>query len=278
MVEKKRFSLNRIVSPSLELGDFYALAASLGLGKVELRNDLGSRDPIDGMKPAEAARLATDQGIEVISINALQKFNLLAARAKASAELDALLELGVGIGCRAIVLCPNNEADDARSQARRAAETVEALAAFGPRFERAGLLGYIEPLGFGISSLASLVVAQECIKKSGCTCYRVVHDTFHHYIGPEDLTILGKAYDVACTGLVHISGVESDVAAAEYRDEHRVLVGPGDRMKNKEQIRRLDELGYAGDFSFEPFSPSIQRLPPSALSEALRRSLEYILS
>jgi 2-keto-myo-inositol isomerase len=278
MIDKKRFAVNRIIAPSLPLAAFYDLAASVGLTKVELRNDIGGKDPIDGMKPAEALALAKARGIEVSTINALQKFNLATARAKASGELDAMLEMSQAIGCKAIVLCPNNEANDSRTQAQRAAETIEALAAFGPRFMKAGLLGYVEPLGFGISSLASLVVAQEAIKKSGFSCYRTVHDTFHHHIGPDDLAILGKAYDIAHTGLVHISGVESDIAASEYRDAHRILVGPADRMKSKEQILRLDALGYKGIFSFEPFSPEVQKLGAADLAAALKKSLDFILS
>jgi 2-keto-myo-inositol isomerase len=278
MIGINRFSLNRIVSPSLSLAKFYDLAVSSGLKKVELRNDIGGKDPIDGMKPSEAKALASERGIEVVTINALQKFNLASARVKANAELDAMLELASAIGCKAIVLCPNNEASDGRSQAQRAAETTEALVAYGPRFAKAGLLGYVEPLGFGISSLASLVVAQDCIKKSGFTCYKIVHDTFHHYIGPDDESILGKVYDIAYTGLVHISGVESDIDPSEYRDGHRVLVGPEDRMKSKEQIHRLDQLGYTGIFSFEPFSSEVQKLGEAELVAAINKSLGYLMS
>jgi len=276
MIDVERFAINRIAAPSLTLAQFYDLAAELGVRKVELRNDLGAGDIIDGLKNAEAAALASSRGIEVISINALQKFNLASMRAKASGELERLLELAAAIGCTSIVLCPNNDAADARRPALRAAETIDALAAFGPLFAEVGILGYIEPLGFAISSLASLVLAQEAIRKSGFSCYRVVHDTFHHYIGPEDQAILGGVYDVRNTGLVHVSGVEVDLPADEYRDEHRVLVGPADRMKSREQMLRLDELGYSGDYSFEPFSPVVQRLGRTELVAAFRKSLAYL--
>jgi len=276
MIEKRRFGLNRIIAPSLGLNEFFEFATAAGIRKVELRNDMGNRDAVDNMPPAVAARLAVDQGIEIISINALQKFNLASVRAKAMSELTALLELANSISCGAVVLCPNNDPNDARPPAQRVAETTEALAAFGPLFISAGILGLIEPLGFAISSLASLVLAQEAIRKSGFACYRIVHDTFHHYIGPENQTILGGVYDVSNTGLVHVSGVESDIPIGDYRDEHRVLCGPADRMKSKEQILRLDRLGFAGDFSFEPFSPAIQKLSKEKLTEAIRQSLDFI--
>jgi 2-keto-myo-inositol isomerase len=276
MIDVERFAINRIAAPSLTLAQFYDLAAEIGVRKVELRNDLGAGGIIDGLTSAEAAALASSRGIEVISINALQKFNLASMRAKASGELERLLELAAAIGCTSIVLCPNNDSADARSPALRAAETIGALVAFGPLFEKVGILGYIEPLGFAISSLASLVLAQEAIRTSGFSCYRVVHDTFHHYIGPEDQTVLGGVYDVRNTGLVHVSGVEVDIPTIEYRDEHRVLAGPGDRMKSREQMLRLDELGYSGDYSFEPFSPAVQRLGNKELVAAFRKSLAYL--
>jgi 2-keto-myo-inositol isomerase len=278
MIDRRRFGLNRIIAPSLGLEQFFAFAAALGISKVELRNDMGNSDPVDNLKPAVAARLAADLGLSIISINALQKFNLASARAKAVSELAALMETAKAISCSAVVLCPNNDPGDARPPRQRVAETVEALQAFGPLFTAAGVTGLVEPLGFEISSLNSLVLVQECIARSGFACYRIVHDTFHHFIGPEDEKIFSEAYDVSGTGLVHLSGVESDIPISDYRDQHRVLVGPRDRMKSKEQILRLDRLGYAGDFSFEPFSPAIQNLSRDKLADAVRRSIDFILS
>ena len=276
MIDRTRFSLNRIIAPSMVLGEFLGLTVQLGLRKVELRNDLDDRDPVDNMQPSVFARLAAEHGVEVISLNALQKFNLAAVRPKAVEELRKLLDLATAIGCRAVVLCPNNDPGDARDRTQRIAETIDALRAFGPLFQAAGVLGYVEPLGFGISSLDSLVVAQEAIRNSGQSCYRVVYDTFHHFIGPENQSVLGTTYSVSTTGLVHISGVEADIPGDACRDEHRVLVGPNDRMKSKAQIARLDSLGYAGDFSFEPFSPVVQRLGRAELAAAILKSLDYL--
>ena len=228
------------------------------------------------MTPAEAAALAGSRGIEVISINALQKFNLASMRANAAGDLERLLDIAAGVGCPAIVLCPNNDGTDARGQEQREAETIDALAAFGPLFTKRRVFGYVEPLGFSISSLASLVVAQRAIRASGCRCYRIVLDTFHHHIGPDDEATVGGAYDVATTGLVHVSGVEADIPAGEYRDEHRVLVGQADRLGSRQQIRRLEALGYTGDYSFEPFSPAVQRLARPELLAALKTSLAYL--
>ena len=111
--------------------------------------------------------------------------------------------------CPAIVLCPNNDTKDTRDPETRLSETVAALTAFGPSFTRRGILGYVEPLGFAECSLPSIVTAVTAITRSGHSCYRVVYDTFHHYLGPDTEKEIGTSYDVSHTGLIHVSGVES---------------------------------------------------------------------
>jgi len=278
MIDPGRFALNRITIPSLGLEDFFRFSADIGLGKVELRNDLDGRDVIDGLPPSTAAAMAERHGVRIITINALQKFNLKAVRAKATEELEKLLDLAAAIRCPAIVLCPNNDTGDGRDAVTRVAETVDALKAFGPLFMKRGMLGYVEPLGFPESSLSSVLVAMDAAKSSGFTCYRAVYDTFHHYLGPDTETDIGSLYDVSRTGLIHVSGVESGIGKEKYRDEHRVLPGPEDRTFSKEQIQRHVALGYKGDISLEPFSSAVQSMPPRELAAAVKQSVEYLRS
>jgi 2-keto-myo-inositol isomerase len=87
---------------------------------------------------------------------------------------------------------------------------------------------------------------------------------------------LGASYELPYTGLVHISGVEDDIPAEKFLDGHRVLVGPKDKMGNKELIQRLDALGYQGTFSYEPFGPAVQKLSPAQLASALADSFKYL--
>jgi 2-keto-myo-inositol isomerase len=276
MIERRRFALNRITCPSLGLEDFFRLAADLGVSKVELRNDLPGGKVIDGLPASRAAALAQARGIHVVTINALQKFNLKAVRQKASDELERLLDLAAEIHCPAIVLCPNNDTADTRDARTKVAETVDALKAFSPSFTNRGILGYLEPLGFHESSLASLVVAAEAIRSSGMSCYRTVYDTFHHYLGPDTENDIGPHYAVSNTGLIHVSGVETEIPKEKYRDEHRVLPGPKDRTFCREQIAHHNRLGYTGDIAFEPFSADVQRLGREELTAALRASMTYL--
>ncbi|OHD70580.1 MAG: hypothetical protein A2177_05885 [Spirochaetes bacterium RBG_13_68_11] len=276
MIDIRRFALNRITCPTLSLEEFFRLAADLGLSKVELRDDLPGGRIVDDMEPARAAALAEKHGVKVITINALQKFNLASVKARVSAELEELLDTAAALRCPAVVLCPNNDTNDTRDAATRLSETAAALSAFGPSFVRRGILGYVEPLGFAECSLPSIMAAVTAITRSGQPCYRTVYDTFHHYLGPDAENDIGTSYDVSHTGLIHASGVESPIAKEKYRDEHRVLPGPSDRTSCREQIRRHVRLGYAGDISLEPFAAEVQKLPRAKLADALRASLEYL--
>jgi 2-keto-myo-inositol isomerase len=276
MIERRRFALNRITCPSLGLEDFFRLASALGLSKVELRNDLPGGKVTDGLSASKAASLAQASGVRVIAINALQKFNLKAARQKAADELERLLDIAAEIHCPAIILCPNNDTADTRDARSKVAETVEALKTFAPSFMKRGILGYVEPLGFHESSLASIIVTAEAIRSSGMGCYRAVYDTFHHYLGPDTEHDIGPHYAVSTTGLIHVSGVEAGVPKEEYRDQHRVLPGPRDATFCKEQIAHHDRLGYTGDISFEPFAAEVQRLGKEELATALRASMAWL--
>jgi len=276
MIEKSRFALNRIACPSLGLEDFFRFTADLGLSKVEVRNDLPGGAVIDGLPPAEAAELAQRHGIRILSINALQKFNLKAAQASNQAELEKLLELAAALQCSAIVLCPNNDRQDHRDGRSRLEETVSGLKSFGPSFAKRGIQGWVEPLGFPESSLSSVVVAAEAVKRSGFDCYRIVYDTFHHYLGPDTEQNIDVSFASAQAGLIHVSGVEASIPAERYRDEHRVLLSPADRLGSRAQIARMVSLGYAGDISLEPFAASVQKMGRDAMAAALTQSIEYL--
>ncbi len=276
MLNRSRIALNRIAYPEVGLEEFFAITAELGLSKVELRNDLPGGKIIDELAPEQVKKLAATYRIEILTINALQKFNLPANLQKATRELKELIALARSIGCRAIVLCPNNDTADTRPPERSLRDTVAALKAFRPQLEEAGMFGYVEPLGFPESSLRSLLSASQAIRVSGSGSYRMVYDTFHHYLGPDEAADVEKMLDVSLVGLVHASGVEASLDKAAMKDCHRVLVTAADRMGNVEQIARLTARGYAGNVSFEPFSEQVQRLERTAFLKAARQSIDLL--
>jgi len=111
--------------------------------------------------------------------------------------------------------------------------------------------------------------AIEAIEEVGASGrFRLVHDTFHHYLAGEVRMF------PEWTGLVHISGVDdASLPLASLRDAHRTLVGPDDRLGNLAQIVALME-GYSGPYSFEPFAASVHELPD--IAGALGASMHLI--
>ena len=268
MPQQLRFALNHMVAPRADIDAFFALAAALGIHGVEIRNDLEGVAIADGTK-AEAIRTAAEKhGVRILSINALQRFNDWTA--ERSIEAAALADYARACGAEALVMCPVNDwrfrpGDQARLDGLR-----RALSELQPILAARSVTGLVEPLGFAESSLRLKSEAIDAIDAvGGSKTFRVVHDTFHHAIADE------KAIFADRTGLVHISGVESeDLPFGSMRDAHRVLVGAGDRLNNSGQMRALTAAGYSGFFSFEPFAESVHK--STNIRAAVEQSMGYL--
>jgi 2-keto-myo-inositol isomerase len=243
-----RFALNHMVAPQLGLSEFFGLTRRLGLSDVEIRNDLSDHPLPD---PASVKALAVQQGITILSINALQKFNHWSA--ERAREAQALAEYCTACGAKALVLVAANDGTG-RGDNERVANATESLRGLKPILEAAGITGLVECLGFEACSLRKKSEAVMAIDAAGGgDVFRLTHDTFHHHLAGEAALFADR------TGLVHISGVEDPkVSLADMRDSHRVLVGPKDRLGNIGQIRALRAAGYVGPLSFEPFAAELR--------------------
>jgi 2-keto-myo-inositol isomerase len=259
------FALNHMVAPRLRFADLLRLARELGIRAVEIRNDLPGVEIADGTEPTELRAIAADSGIDILSINALYPFDLLDA-----GRAEQLAAYAAACGAQGLVLCPLNSHDDSRSAGERADGLRRSLEGLLPILERHGILGLVEPLGFPQSALRTKRAAVDAIDAvGGAGQFRLVHDTFHHYLASEQEIFPER------TGLVHISGVEDrSLDKAQLLDGHRVLVGPEDLMDNVGQVRAMAAGGYNGPFSFEPFAPEVHAIADPA--GALRRSMEFV--
>lgn len=261
------FALNHMTAPALPLDEFFALATSLGISAVEIRNDLAGNAIIDGTPAAAVKALAEKHGQTIISINALQRFNEW-TDARAS-EAQDLITYALECGAHALVLVPVNDGSG-QKDGERQANLQQALTALKPMLEKAGITGLVEPLGFEICSLRSKTEAVEGILAIGGEgTFKVVHDTFHHHLAGEE-----KIHP-EMTGLVHISGVaDPGVAVNDMRDPHRILVDAADRLDNVAQVRKLRDSGYSGLLSFEPFSPEVHQ--SADIKAAVGKSMSYL--
>ena len=261
MTVQPHFALNHMAAPRLDLADFFALARSLGLSEVEIRNDLAGNAILDGTAAASVRALAGEAGVAIVSINALQRFNEWTAERER--EAIVLADYAQACGAKALVLVPVNDGSG-RANGERQGNLRLALKALKSILSSRGIIG------FEICSLRSKQEAAEAIRAldAGST-FRLVHDTFHHYLAGQ------PAVFPEMTGLAHISGViDAAVSVADMRDPHRVLVDRDDRLGNVAQIRALLAGGYAGQFSFEPFALAVHAL--ASPGEALAESMEFI--
>jgi len=260
------FALNHMTAPTLPLDDFFALTKSLGILAVEIRNDLAGNAIVDGTPAGEVKALAEKHGLTIISINALQRFNEW--NDDRAREAQDLVTYARDCGAKALVLVPVNDGSG-QDDGERQANLRQALTVLKPMLEAASIIGLVEPLGFEICSLRSKTEAAEGIRAVGGEgVFKLVHDTFHHYLAGEE------KFHPEMTGLVHISGVaDQHVSVGEMRDPHRVLVDADDRLDNVGQAKKLRETGYSGPFSFEPFSPAVHQ---SDIAKGVRESMAYL--
>jgi 2-keto-myo-inositol isomerase len=253
-----RFALNHMTTPTRSLADFVALARKLGISDLEIRNDLQGVAIADGTPPAEV-RAATE-GMTVLSINALYPFNDWSPEVERKAV--ELADYAQAAGVRGLVLVPRNDGTEVPR-----AKLLESLRALKEILGARGLVGLVEPLGFDFCSLRFKRDAVSAIREvGGEDVFRLVHDTFHHYLAGE------RELFPELTGLIHISGVtDRDVPTADIRDSHRVLVDGDDIMDNAGQIRALRAAGCDAPLSFEPFAAQVHALtdPEAALAESI---------
>ena len=262
------FALNHMVAPRKSLPAFMDMARSLGVRKIEIRNDLSGQAITDGTSPETVKAEAEARDLSIVSINALQRFNRwTSVRAE---EAAALIAYAKACGAEAVVLCPVNDDSFAPPDSERLAGLREALTALKPMLREAGLVGLVEPLGFAECSLRLKREAVDAIAAvDGRETFKLVHDTFHHHVAGETESFPAE------TGLVHVSGViDPAVGADRMRDPHRVLVDAQDLLDTVGQVRALRAGGYRGPISFEPFSSDVHDLADS--EGAIRASMEFM--
>lgn len=281
-MSRLQFGVNRMVAPVLTLPEFVELAAAVGAAGVELRNDLPGFDVIDALDPGEVRDLLGRSDLSVLSINAVQHFNLPSAVDDATIELQRLIGFAKelespGFGVPAIVMCPHCDNRDTRTSREKVQDTAEALRHYRPILEDAGVVGLVEPLGFPESSLRDTALAAEILGELDSDAYRLTLDTFHFSVAGLDPGLIGtRKLPTRLVGLVHLSGVKKGGAVASFRDSDRVLVDADDRVGNVEILRALRDAGFSGAASFEPFALEIHELSASEASAAVSESIVYL--
>ena len=99
-----RFALNHSIAPLIPIVDFLDLASDVGVDAVELRDGMppGWEFPDTAnvllLDPVELRTMAADAGLEILTINALQRFDQwdreIAQQARVMIEFAAQAEIG----------------------------------------------------------------------------------------------------------------------------------------------------------------------------------------
>ncbi|MGP2467621.1 TIM barrel protein [Yersinia sp. 2540 StPb PI] len=276
-IAQDRFCINRKIAPNLSIENFFRLVKKCGLNKVELRNDMPGGKVTDELSTAQLNALADEHQIEIVTINALQYFNLPEQRGELLQEAENMLKLARDINCHGVILCPNCSASDRRSAEQKEHDTLDALRLLAPLFKKYQVTGLVEPLGFGISSLRSHLVTQSLIRTSAAP-YQMVLDTFHYYLSDIAQAEFDAHIDVNIIGLVHLSGVEENRLKSTLTDEDRIMLSEQDKLNSKQQVANLERLGYQGIYAFEPFSSQLNIWSEADIEREIRQSMAYLQS
>jgi 2-keto-myo-inositol isomerase len=263
-----RFALNRNCAPHLPLAEFIALATRVGVRAVEIRNDIEGREFHDGTPAAEVRARLSDAGLEVASVNALQRFNDWSpTRAK---EAEAIIAYAAALGAPGVVLCPVHNEDHGWTEAEAESNLREGLRQLRPILTAHGITGYVEPLGMTGSTMKRQDRAVAAVTDiDGWDAYQLCYDTFQFFRCGDTRLFPDRI------GLAHMSGIaRKDLVPGELTEPDRGLIFVGDRVGNIAQLRALTSAGYQGFVSMEPFSPEVQR--DLRLPDHLRASLDYV--
>ncbi|CQD41089.1 TIM barrel protein [Yersinia mollaretii] len=274
-IAQNRFCINRKIAPHLSIESFFRLVNKCGLNKVELRNDMPSGKVADELTTAQLNTLADEFEIEIVTINALQSFNLPEHRSALLQKTEEMLKQAQEIHCHGVILCPNCSANDRRSAEQKEQDTLDALLLLAPLFKKYQITGLVEPLGFGISSLRSHLLAQSIIRKSAAP-YKIVLDTFHYYLSDIAQAEFDALIEVNTIGLVHLSGVEETRLKSTLTDEDRIMLSEEDKLNSKQQVNNLERLGYQGIYAFEPFSSQLNTWSEADIEREIRQSIAYL--
>jgi len=267
-IPNARFCINRKIAPSLTLPQFFKLVSQLGIHNVELRNDMPSGRVTDDLTGDKVKALARESGIRIVTINALYPFNQL--NEEVLQRTRQLLSDAQAVGAESLVLCPLNDGTPIS-----AADTVSALKTLAPLFAEAGIQGLVEPLGFPQSSLRSATQAQTLIHEAGVP-FSLLIDTFHHHLFEDAEQTFEQEIDIQQIGLVHLSGVTDPRPVNQLTDEERIMLSAEDRLRSKQQVERLEKMGYTGLYAFEPFSSVMNSWQEADIAREIRDSIQLL--
>jgi len=240
---------------------------------------VSARDVV-GHPEGEAAAVSKirDSGLRVTGFQVLRDFEGLADHLHAY-KVDvakSMLRLCQDLGAPLLLVC-SSTSPHATSDIEAAVADLRKLATLAVPL---GMRVAYEALSWG-RHVHQLAQAWTIVARANHANLGLCVDSFHA-LANEGAVDAVDTVDAAKVFLVQLSDfLWPRIQSREERIEtaRHLRVFPGEGVHNDlvaELVRRLDRLGYAGDYSFEVFNDDFTQMPPAAVCERAMRSVHWI--
>jgi sugar phosphate isomerase/epimerase len=254
------------------------LAAMRGAGFTQVM--LSARDLVSHPGGEDAAISAVrTSGLRVTGLQVLRDFEGLTERLH-DYKVDiarCMLEMCARVGARLLLACSSTSAH-AREDEESIARDLRKLAMLAVPF---GIRIAYEALSWG-RTINEYPAAWRVVDRADCPNLGLAIDSFHIFAAGTGLDALetidpDKVFLVQLSDFMwqHAGDFEQRKTTART---FRVFPGEGvhsDALASL--VRRLEAIGYRGDYSFEVFNDDYQQMPPATVAARARASARWLL-
>lgn len=241
---------------------------------------LNARD-ITGHHAGEAAAIEAVRasGLRVTGFQVLRDFEGLSGHLHAY-KLDvakAMLRMCHAVGAKVLLVCSSTSthaSGDIESQVRDLRKLAMLAVPLGIR------IAY-EALSWG-KYVNELPQAWEIVERADRANLGVAVDSFHILATATGLDVLGEidADKIYLVQLADFMWQEVRSAEEKINTARHFRVFPGEGVHSADvvaMVRRLEQLGYGGDYSFEVFNDDYQQLDTAVVAARARSSVNWLI-
>ncbi|HLW13315.1 MAG TPA: sugar phosphate isomerase/epimerase [Casimicrobiaceae bacterium] len=219
-------------------------------------------------------------GLRITGFQVLRDFEGLSGHLHAY-KVDvakAMLSMCKALGSKVLLACSSSSAH-ASGDAALLVRDLRKLATLAVPL---GINVAYEALSWG-RHVNRLVQSWDLVNEAQRANLGLALDSFHILAHDTDLGVL-EEIDPARVFLVQLSDFmweETRTRDERIETARHYRVFPGEGVHSDElsdMVRRLDAMGYRGDYSFEVFNDDYHQLPLSMVAERARRSVKWIAS
>ena len=240
---------------------------------------LSARDIVGHEQGVEAAiRIVKDSGLRVTGFQVLRDFEGLSGGLR-EYKVDiakAMLELCSAVSSKVLLVCS--------STSTHATDDMDAIATDLRRLAMLALPRGIKVAFEGLSwgrTINEFPQAWDAVCRADMPNLGLGIDSFHAFATRTDLALLDevdpdKIFLVQLADFMwqEIRSVEERINTARH---FRVFPGEGAHSAEvAELVRKLDRIGYRGDYSFEVFNDDYQQIPPATVAQRAHASAVWL--